>query len=549
MRSTAYPQGVFLPAVVGPQARGRRRVAPVAVAIMLVVLVVGVAPMGTDIPPVLADMSGSAVVRRLAGPERATTAAAVAADGWITSTDVVVVDGWDYPAALAGAHLAARLDAPVLTSGPRLPEVTRAAITRLAPRRLIVVGDAAVGGGTGDDPSPGGEDVEEVVRIDAPTTAGLAATALELDAGTAAMPVVLVSQATFADALAAANLAPARILFTDPGTLSPESTAAIGWLDPAEVVVLGGSAAIDEAVVRQVRALGPVVRRVAGPSRYDTALAAQRPGASRLVVASGQDFADAVAFVPWAARHQAALLVTTHDEIPSTILTAIGQRQPVEMIVAGGTAAVGNHVDRQLRAVTGIAPLPPVVHGIRSLTQAERRQMTGTSWRPGCPVGLDRLAVLAFAHWDFNGNVVDDARLVVHQDWAASLAQVVRTLFDARFPLEQARPVAAYGGDDQASMAANNSSAFNCRTVAGTTSWSQHAYGTAVDLNPVQNPHVDAGGVTPKAGSAYVDRGDVRPGMIVRPGPVVEAFADIGWGWGGDFINSRDYQHFSASGG
>ncbi|MDP8970451.1 MAG: M15 family metallopeptidase, partial [Actinomycetota bacterium] len=141
-----------------------------------------------------------------------------------------------------------------------------------------------------------------------------------------------------------------------------------------------------------------------------------------------------------------------------------------------------------------------------------------------------------------------DGQLVVARAIADEVLSVFARLFDAGFPLERVALVDDYGADDDASMAANNTSGFNCRTVAGTARWSEHAYGTAIDVNPVQNPYVRGDEVAPPAGAAYLDRSDVRPGMAVRPGPLVDAFAEIGWSWGGDWQASRDYQHFSASG-
>jgi poly-gamma-glutamate synthesis protein (capsule biosynthesis protein) len=110
------------------------------------------------------------------------------------------------------------------------------------------------------------------------------------------------------------------------------------------------------------------------------------------------------------------------------------------------------------------------------------------------------------------------------------------------------RLVDDFGGSDDASMAVDNTSAFNCRPVAGTTRWSQHAYGRAIDINPLRNPYVEPGRVSPVEGAAYADRSDVRPGMIVEGGPVVAAFDALGWGWGGRWAGGADYQHFSAAG-
>jgi hypothetical protein len=128
------------------------------------------------------------------------------------------------------------------------------------------------------------------------------------------------------------------------------------------------------------------------------------------------------------------------------------------------------------------------------------------------------------------------------------MVRVFRALYEARFPVQRLRTVEQYGSDDDASMAANNTSAFNCRPVAGGTGWSEHAYGAALDVNPVQNPYVRGSTVEPEAGRAYLDRSHVRPGMVVAGDLVVRAFAAVGWEWGGDFRTLKDYQHFSASG-
>jgi hypothetical protein len=98
-------------------------------------------------------------------------------------------------------------------------------------------------------------------------------------------------------------------------------------------------------------------------------------------------------------------------------------------------------------------------------------------------------------------------------------------------------------------MRADNTSAFNCRPVAGTNSWSQHAYGRAIDINPVENPYVASdGSVSPRKGEPFADRSRHARGMIHGGGATVGAFSDVGWGWGGNWSSPKDYQHFSASG-
>src|SRR5690606_23153553 len=141
------------------------------------------------------------------------------------------------------------------------------------------------------------------------------------------------------------------------------------------------------------------------------------------------------------------------------------------------------------------------------------------SWRPGCPVGLDDLRLLALDHWGFGGRV-DRGELGVHRDAAEALVGEFHRLFDARFPIERMEHFDVYGGDDDRSTMANNTSAFNCRRTTGGTRWSEHAYGTAVDINPVQNPYVSRGRVLDPAAAPYVDRTNHDPGTI-HPGDVV----------------------------
>lgn len=185
---------------------------------------------------------------------------------------------------------------------------------------------------------------------------------------------------------------------------------------------------------------------------------------------------------------------------------------------------------------------------ITALPPALRTAMTGVSWHDGCPVGFDDLRLIELVHTDME----DRDRwglLVVRRRVAAGVAAAFGSIHEARFPIRRMRLVHRYGGDDAASMADDNTSAFNCRRVAGTTRWSQHAYGTAIDINPVENPWVRDGQVEPEAGREYTDRSEHRPGMIVRPGPVLDSFETIGWGWGGDWSSPKDYQHLSESGG
>jgi hypothetical protein len=192
--------------------------------------------------------------------------------------------------------------------------------------------------------------------------------------------------------------------------------------------------------------------------------------------------------------------------------------------------------------------LPPVFRGsVSAIGPATRSRMVGSSWHRGCPVAIRDLRLLRLDYWGFNG-LVQHGRLIVHESAAYRIRRVFRALFRADFPIRRMLLIDAYGASDDRSMRANNTSAFNCRFVAGTTRWSMHAYGLAIDINPVQNPYVSGSHVSPAAGEAYVDRSRRAKGMIHAGDAVVRAFAAEGWAWGGYWLSPKDYQHFSSNG-
>ena len=194
--------------------------------------------------------------------------------------------------------------------------------------------------------------------------------------------------------------------------------------------------------------------------------------------------------------------------------------------------------------VTTTVGVPVYTSTVRAATAAD----LGASWREDCPVSVDDLRWLDVVHWNDAGEVVDGA-IVVHADHADDVTTVFGRLFDAGFPIHMMRPITEFDGDDVLSMSANNTSAFNCREIAGRPGvWSQHAYGGAIDINPLVNPWVRGNSVDPPAGAPFVDRDPSVVGLIVAGDVVTQAFADIGWGWGGDWASTLDYQHFSHNG-
>ena len=206
----------------------------------------------------------------------------------------------------------------------------------------------------------------------------------------------------------------------------------------------------------------------------------------------------------------------------------------------------------------GLLALPFVLFAfgasIQPLSAPVQAKLNGRFWHSGCPVPLTRLRVLTVTHWGFDGRT-HTGQLVVNQDAAAPLARVFRQLYALRFPVRHMRLVDAYGPSSSQPADGDISGSFECRQAVpspcsggtGTGSWSEHAYGEAVDLNTIENPYVGCGRTRERSSLPYLDRSRLRPGMVTPA--VVAAFRSIGWGWGGDWTGStKDYMHFSKSG-
>ena len=496
-------------------------------------------------------------VVRLGGLDRAATAVAVAQRGWDAAGVVVVASGRDFPDALAGAALADAVGGPLLLVEPGVvPALTAEEIRRLGAGEVLVLGGPAA---VGDEVAGALEDVDGVDEVRRIAGGGRAETAAAVAREVAARggdvaSVAVASGASFPDALAAANLA-GPVLLAGADVLPGASAEVVSELGVGAAFVVGGAGVLGAAVEEDLRALGAESSRVAGGDRFSTALVAadvvlaRSPGTVPLVVASGEAFPDALAGGALARRLGGALVLVGADGVPASVDAWLRTHRDrfAEVVVVGGPAAVSGFALSQVEAaVEGPARLA-FTGSVSPVPDRVRASMTGVSWRAGCPVALDDLALLEVDHVGFDGER-HRGRLVVAASVADGVLDAFRALFEAGFPIERVQLVDAYGADDHRSMAANNTSAFNCRVVPGTTRWSEHAYGTAVDVNPVQNPYVRADVVEPPAGAAYLDRTDVRLGMIVRPGPVLDAFAALGWSWGGEWSSAKDYQHLSASG-
>ena len=203
--------------------------------------------------------------------------------------------------------------------------------------------------------------------------------------------------------------------------------------------------------------------------------------------------------------------------------------------------------DRRLYSPDHLPP-PPSLTFTAAIGRVPKRVVARSTWRPDCPLPLSELRYATFSFWGFDDRP-HTGEMIVNADAAKDLVGVLRTLYKARFPIEEMRVRRAGEIDAPPTGDINNTDVFDCRPATGGSTWSQHAYGLAIDINPFHNPYLKGDLVVPELAEAYLDRDWHRPGMI-QPGDVVtRAFADIGWGWGGEWNSLKDWQHFSASGG
>jgi len=177
---------------------------------------------------------------------------------------------------------------------------------------------------------------------------------------------------------------------------------------------------------------------------------------------------------------------------------------------------------------------------VAAVTAAE----LGATWHPDCPVTPKELRRVTLTHLGFDDKP-HRGELIVHQELVPQVIAIFERLYQQEFPIEKMRSVAHYpGGGDELSMEDNNTSAYNCRRIPGAGSWALHAYGRAIDINPLLNPMVDGRDFEPKNAKVYLDRRRIEPGLLHAGDPAVRVFTDAGWKWGGNWKSPVDYQHF-----
>jgi len=187
---------------------------------------------------------------------------------------------------------------------------------------------------------------------------------------------------------------------------------------------------------------------------------------------------------------------------------------------SGRSRAALRHADR-LEIIDSSLTLAAALDG-EAIPDAVRRDLTLTT----------------VSYWSFDHRM-HRGQIVIHKDLASDVQAIFQELRKRRFPIARVVPTVRYGWSDEASMADNNTSGFNYRCVPGKTTLSNHAFGRAIDINPVQNPYLQNGLATPP-GAVY---DPAQPGTIMD-GPIVRAFERRGWHWGGRWRAAFDWQHF-----
>jgi hypothetical protein len=211
------------------------------------------------------------------------------------------------------------------------------------------------------------------------------------------------------------------------------------------------------------------------------------------------------------------------------------------MAVATATGAASLQCTAAPPPAPDTAPPTPAEATVDPVAAAQ----LGGSWHPGCPVEPGQLRRVGVNHLGFD-NQTHRGELIVHQELVPQIVAIFADLYRLRYPIQKMQTIEHYPhADDELSMEDNNTSAFNCRVIRGSGHWSRHAYGRAIDLNPLLNPSIDGSGAAQPANAAvYLDRNRIEPGLIHVGDSTVHVFTDRGWRWGGNWKSPIDYQHF-----
>jgi hypothetical protein len=203
-------------------------------------------------------------------------------------------------------------------------------------------------------------------------------------------------------------------------------------------------------------------------------------------------------------------------------------------------------VDRRLPS-TDFLPPPADGRFHATIVPVPATVLARSTWQASCPVASGDLRYLTMSFWGFDDKP-HTGEMIVNAQVASAVPTVFAQLYAQHFPIEEMRVASVADLTAKPTGDGNNTTAFACRPAVGETTWSAHAYGLAIDVNPFCNPYRDGDLVVPELASAYLNRSDVRPGMVLPGDATIRAFASIGWTWGGSWTSPKDLMHFTANG-
>lgn len=507
--------------------------------------------------PVLKAATAYAPVRRVAGATAVDTAVAVSRDVFPDGAPAVLVATRStFPDALAAAAASTAAGGPLLLVPPTgLPDSVRAEIERLGAARIYVLGGPGAVPAATVDALSGLAPTTRVAGADRYGTADAVAAKFFPSADRA----LLATGRDWPDALAGAALA--------SGVATEDPTVAPGGSTPTPTPTVTST---------------PTTTPTPTPTPSETTTPTDPAPTAATTAASTETTTSTGATTPTPSTGDGTgattydgegLVITRADPAPGIpVLLAPGtsvtagtwaqlvRLAPAKVTVLGGTAVVPARVTDLLAKGTRPTPPPPPAPSFASSISAIpdsvwRAMVAGHTWSPGCPVGRSSLRYLRVTHWGFDGKA-HTGEIVVHRVAATDTVAVFRGLFEHRLPIRHMYLPEHYGpmpsgkgpgANDWKAMADDNTSGFNCRWVDGNPGvWSPHTYGTAIDINDVENPYqISAGWVEPPGSETYLDRSNVRPGMIT-PALVRAVFTPNHFVWGTRWRNP-DFQHFDST--
>ena len=220
---------------------------------------------------------------------------------------------------------------------------------------------------------------------------------------------------------------------------------------------------------------------------------------------------------------------------------------PTSAVDATSTTSVTSTSSTTSTSTPTTTTTPPIPVFTSSIGDVDALRLAH-SWTADCPVSLDDVVLIELSHWGFDGEAHEGA-IVVARSEGENVAAIFEKLFDIGYPIESVIPIGDLPeGIEDDDPDYNNTSGLHCRRATGSSRWSEHAKGLAIDINPLLNPFITSRTLWPANSERYLDRTLGEPGMIIGGDSVVEAFSDHGWLWGGYWESIKDYQHFSTSG-